>query len=384
MIDGVSDRMSEFAIRKSFNHSKFSHPKIKIMTETLDIKITKADQTRLTVTDFSQLPFGKVFTDHMFTADYEDGEWKNLQIIPYGPISMSPAISALHYGQAIFEGLKAYRQPDGKISVFRADKNFQRFNKSAARMSMATIPEEIFMQGLAALINVDEKWVPNQEDYALYIRPVMFATDPYLGVRASDTYKFALLTTPTGPYYSSALKVKIETEFTRADEGGVGFAKTAGNYARSLYPFEQAKKEGFDQLIWTDSVTHEYIEEAGTANLIFVINGKLVTPSIRSTVLDGVTRDTIIKLAKDAGIEVEERRVSVAEVIEGIKNGTLTEAFAAGTAATVTHVGVIGYKGETYQLSDPSTRHISNGIAKKLNDIRYGLAPDEFGWNWVL
>ena len=354
------------------------------MNETLDITVTKAKESKLTVTDFSQLPFGKVFSDHMFLAEYDNGEWGNLQVLPFGPIPMSPAISALHYGQAIFEGMKAYRQESGKINVFRGDKNLARFNKSAARMSMPAIPSEIFMQGIAALIEIDEKWVPAQDGYSLYIRPVMFATDPYLGVRPSDKYTFALLTTPTGPYYSKALKVKIETEFTRADEGGVGFAKTAGNYARSLYPFEQAKKEGFDQLIWTDSVTHEYIEEAGTANLIFVINGKLVTPSIRSTVLDGVTRDTIIKLAKDAGIEVEERRVSVAEVIEGITNGTLTEAFAAGTAATVTHVGVIGYKEETYQLSDPSTRHISNGIAKKLNDIRYGLAPDEFGWNWVL
>jgi branched-chain amino acid aminotransferase len=354
------------------------------MTETLDIKITKADKTRLAVTDFSELPFGKVFTDHMFTADFEDGEWKNLQILPYGPIPMSPAISALHYGQAIFEGLKAYRHPDGRISVFRADKNFERFNKSAARMSMPTIPEEIFMQGLAALINLDESWVPSQDDYALYIRPVMFAMDPYLGVKASDTYKFALLTTPTGPYYSKALKVKIETEYTRADEGGVGFAKTAGNYARSLYPFEQAKKEGFDQLIWTDAVNHEFIEEAGTANLIFVINGKLVTPSVRSTVLDGVTRDTIIKLAESAGIEVEERRVSVKEVIDGITNGSLTEAFAAGTAATVTQIGEIGYEGNIYKLTDSSTRTISNGIAKTLNDIRCGLAPDEFGWNWIL
>ncbi|WP_443936943.1 branched-chain amino acid aminotransferase [Pedobacter sp. MW01-1-1] len=354
------------------------------MTETLEIKITKANASRLTVTDFSELPFGKVFTDHMFTADFEDGEWKNLQILPYGPILTSPAISALHYGQAIFEGLKAYRQPDGKISVFRANKNFERFNKSAARMSMATIPEEIFMQGLAALINIDEKWVPSQDDYALYIRPVMYATDPYLGVKASDSYKFVLLTTPTGPYYSKALKVKIETEYTRADEGGVGFAKTAGNYARSLFPFEEARKEGFDQLIWTDAVSHEFIEEAGTANLIFVINGKLVTPSVRNTVLDGVTRDTIIQLAKSEGVEVEERRVSIKEVIEGIENGTLTEAFAAGTAATVTHIGEIGYQGKLYTLTDPSTRNISNGIAKKLNDIRYGLAEDTFGWNSIV
>lgn len=354
------------------------------MNDTLDITITKAENSRLTVTDFSQLPFGKVFSDHMFIAEYDNGQWSNLQVLPYGPIPMSPAISALHYGQAIFEGMKAYRQANGKISVFRPEKNFERFNKSAARMSMPAIPKEIFMQGIATLIDIDEKWVPGQEDYSLYIRPVMFATDPYLGVKPSDKYIFALLTTPTGPYYSKALKVKIETEYTRADDGGVGYAKTAGNYARSLYPFAEAQKEGFDQLIWTDAATHEYIEEAGTANLIFVINGKLVTPSVRSTVLDGVTRDTIIQLAKKAGIEVEERRISVQEIIEGIENGTLTDAFAAGTAATVTPIGVIGYQGKTYTLTDPATRTISAGIAKTLNDIRYGLAPDEFGWNWVL
>lgn len=354
------------------------------MNETLDITITKAETSRLTVTDFSQLPFGKVFSDHMFIAEYEDGVWTNLRVMPYGPIPMSPAISALHYGQAIFEGMKAYRQHDGKISVFRAEKNFERFNKSAARMSMPAIPNDIFMQGIAALIEIDEQWVPAQDGYSLYIRPVMFATDPYLGVKPSDKYTFALLTTPTGPYYSKALKVKIETEYTRADDGGVGYAKTAGNYARSLYPFAEAQKEGFDQLIWTDAASHEYIEEAGTANLIFVIDGKLVTPSVRSTVLDGVTRDTIIQLAKKAGIEVEERRVTVKEVIEGIENGSLTDAFAAGTAATVTPIGEIGYQGKTYVLTDPATRTVSAGIAKTLNDIRYGLAPDEFGWNWIV
>ncbi|WP_285010405.1 branched-chain amino acid aminotransferase [Pedobacter faecalis] len=354
------------------------------MNETLDITITQADQSRLTGTDFSQLPFGKVFSDHMFIAEYKDGEWSNLQVLPYGPIPMSPAISALHYGQAIFEGLKAYRQANGKINVFRADKNHERFNKSAHRMAMPAIPREIFMQGIAALLDIDEKWIPSQDGYSLYIRPVMYATDPYLGVRASDTYTFALLTTPTGPYYSQPLKVKIETEYTRADDGGVGFAKTAGNYARSLYPFAEAQKEGYDQLIWTDAATHEYIEEAGTANLIFVINGKLVTPSVRSTVLDGVTRDTILTLAKKAGIEVEERRVSVKEIIEGINEGSVTDAFAAGTAATVTPIGEIGYQGSLYKLSDPASRTISSGIAKTLNDIRYGLSEDEFGWNWTI
>jgi len=354
------------------------------MNETLDITVTKAQESRLTVTDFSQLPFGKVFSDHMFIAEYDNGEWGNLQVLPFGPIPMSPAISALHYGQAIFEGMKAYRQESGKISVFRGEKNLERFNKSAARMSMPAIPSEVFMQGIASLIEIDEKWVPAQDGYSLYIRPVMFATDPYLGVRPSDKYTFVLMTTPTGPYYSKALKVKIETEFTRADEGGVGFAKTAGNYGRSLYPFAEAQKEGYDQLIWTDAVSHEYIEEAGTANLIFVIGGKLVTPSIRSTVLDGITRDTIITLAKQAGIEVEERRVSVKEILEGIENGSVTDAFAAGTAATVTPIGEIGYNGKIYTLTDPSTRTVSSGIAKTLNDIRYGLIPDEFGWNLVL
>ncbi|MCD0487003.1 branched-chain amino acid aminotransferase [Pedobacter sp. MC2016-14] len=354
------------------------------MNEILDISITKITETRLTETDFAQLPFGKVFSDHMFIAEYNDGAWGNLQVLPYGPIPMSPAISALHYGQAIFEGMKAYRQPDGKISVFRANKNLERFNKSAARMSMPAIPEDIFMQGIAALIEIDEKWVPAQDGYSLYIRPVMFATDPYLGVRPSDQYTFALLTTPTGPYYTKALKVKIETEFTRADEGGVGYAKTAGNYGRSLHPFAEAQKEGFDQLIWTDAVTHEFIEEAGTANLLFVMDGKLITPSVRSTVLDGVTRDTILQLAKKAGIAVEERRVSVKEVIEGIENGSLTEAFAAGTAATVTPIGEIGYNGKSYVLPVSTPDNISNSIAKTLNDIRYGLAPDEFGWNTIL
>jgi branched-chain amino acid aminotransferase len=354
------------------------------MNETLDIIITKTETSKLEGTDLTTLPFGKVFSDHMFLAYYENGEWTNLQVLPFGPIAMSPAISALHYGQAIFEGMKAYRQADGKISVFRADKNFERFNKSADRMAMPAIPEEIFMQGIAALIDIDEKWVPTQDGYSLYIRPVMFATDPYLGVRASDQYIFALLTTPTGPYYTKALKVKIETEYTRADEGGVGYAKTAGNYGRSLYPFAEALKEGFDQLIWTDAVSHEYIEEAGTANLIFVIDGKLVTPSIRSTVLDGVTRDTIIQLAKQAGIEVEERRVSVKEILEGIENGTVTEAFAAGTAATVTPIGEISYQGVSYHLPESTSDNVSNGIAKTLNDIRYGHVSDDMGWNWIV
>ncbi|MDQ7949237.1 MAG: branched-chain amino acid aminotransferase [Pedobacter sp.] len=354
------------------------------MIDTLQIKITENTNPRLATTEFTDIPFGKIFTDHMFTADFEDGEWKNFQILPYGPIQMSPAISALHYGQAIFEGLKAYRLPNGDISVFRADKNFERFNISATRIAMPTVPEEVFMQGMATLINIDRGWVPSQENYSLYLRPVMFATDTSLGVRASASYKFVILATPTGPYYTNALKVKIETKYTRANEGGVGFAKTAGNYARSLYPFAEAQKEGYDQLIWTDSATHQYVEESGAANVMFVLNGKLITAAVSETILNGVTRDTLITLAKDSGIAVEERKVTVAEIIKGAQDGSLTEAFAVGTAATVTQIGEIGFGDQLYQLSDPNSRKISIGLAKELNAIRNGLAEDRFGWNWII
>jgi branched-chain amino acid aminotransferase len=352
--------------------------------DTLTIKTTQAGQSRLAETDIADMPFGKVFTDHMFVADYEDGEWKNFEILPYGPIPMSPAISALHYGQAIFEGLKAYKQADGTVSVFRADKNFARFNKSATRLAMANIPEEIFMQGLAALINVDKAWVPDEENYSLYLRPVMFATDPFLGVRPSASYKFVILANPSAPYYSKPLKVKIETRYTRSADGGVGAAKAAGNYAGGMLPTAEAHAEGFDQLIWTDAKDHKYVEESGAANLMFVINGKIVTPEVRETILDGVTRDTVLELARSMGIEVEERRVLIQEVLDNIENGTLTEAFAVGTAATVTQISEMNYEGKAYLLTDPATRTVSISIAKKLNDIRYGVTADEFGWNWIV
>jgi branched-chain amino acid aminotransferase len=352
--------------------------------ETLTIKTTKTAHSRLAETDKTDLPFGKYFTDHMFVADYIDGEWTNFEIVPYGPIPMSPAISALHYGQTIFEGMKAYKQADGSVSVFRADKNLARLNKSAERMSMATLPEEIFMQGLAALIDIDRAWVPDIENYSLYIRPTMFATDPFLGVRPSNTYKFMILMSPSAPYYSKPLKVKIETKYTRSVDGGVGAAKTGGNYSMAMLPTTKALEEGFDQLIWTDAKEHRYVEESGAANLMFVVDGKILTPEVRETILDGITRDTIIQLAKSLGYEVEERRVEIKEVLEYAESGRLTEAFAVGTAATVTQIYEMNYEGKAYPLTDPATRTISTGIAKKLNEIRYGVAADEFGWNWIV
>lgn len=354
------------------------------MTETLDIQITQTNRSRLAETDFENLPFGKTFTDHMFVADYEGGEWKNLRIQPYGEIGLSPAISALHYGQAFFEGLKAYKHADGKVSVFRPDKNATRFNESAKRLCMPQLPEELFLQSIAALVNLDRNWIPEKENHSLYIRPFMFATDPFLGVNPSATYKYIVLTGPVGPYFSKILRVKIETHYSRASEGGFGYAKAAGNYGGAMLPGKLAVEEGFDQLIWTDARDHQYIEEMGAANIMFVIDGKLITPSTRDTILKGVTRDSVIMLAREWGMPVEERRVAVDEVINAIKEGKLTDAFGAGTAATIAPVGEIAHQGELYTLPDPARRIFSNKMFKTLADIRYGNIADEFGWNYIV
>lgn len=354
------------------------------MIDTLDIQITETKNSRLAETDFHNLPFGKTFADHMFIADYEDNEWKDYRIIPYGEIGMNPAISALHYGQAFFEGLKAYKHPDGKVGIFRPEKNAARFNESAKRMCMPQLPEEIFLQSIATLVNLDKNWIPEKENHALYIRPFMFATDPFLGVTPSATYKYVVLTGPVGPYFSKILRVKIETVYSRAADGGFGFAKAAGNYGGSMLPARLAVEEGFDQLIWTDSRDHQYIEELGAANIMFMIDGKLITPSTRDTILKGVTRDTVILLARKWGIPVEECRVSVTEVIESIKTGKLTDAFGAGTAATIAPIGEIAHEDQLYTLPDPAKRAFSNKVLKTLDDIRYGRVADEFGWNYIV
>lgn len=351
------------------------------VTDTLNISLSRSSSSRLAETDFENLPFGKNFSDHMLVADYEGGEWKNFQIMPYGEIGMSPAISALHYGQAFFEGLKAYKHADGRVALFRPDKNGERFNKSAERLCMPELPVELFVQSIAALVDIDRDWVPGKENHTLYIRPFMFATDPYLGVTPSSTYKYIVLTGPVGPYFSKNLKVKIETEYSRASDGGFGFAKAAGNYGGAMLPAKKAMEQGFDQLIWTDARDHAYIEELGAANVMFMIDGTVVTPSTRDTILKGVTRDTVLQLVRKWGIPVEERRVSVAEVIEGIKQGRVSDAFGVGTAATIAPIAEIGLGDELYTLPEASERVFSNRVFDTLNKIRYGLAEDEFGWN---
>ncbi|MGB3851252.1 MAG: branched-chain amino acid aminotransferase [Tunicatimonas sp.] len=350
------------------------------MVQTLDITTTTASTSKIDQVDFNNIEFGKVYSDHIFVADYADGQWTSLRVVPFAPMTFSPALAALHYGQSIFEGIKAYKSAAGEAILFRADKNAARFNKSAQRMCMPTIPEDVFINGIAELLKLDRDWIPDRPGTALYIRPFMFAADEYIGVRPSEKYTFCIFTGPVGGYYSQPVRVKIEKDFVRAAEGGVGFAKTAGNYAASLYPAQLAKQDGYDQLIWTDSKTHQYIEEAGTMNIMLIIDGTLVTPPTGTTILDGVTRDSILHLARDWGMPVEERRVSVEEIIKAIEAGTLSEAFGAGTAATVAHIAAISHNGTDYELPPVAQREFSNKALNALDDIKYGRKEGPSGW----
>jgi len=350
-------------------------------TDLLNIELRKAERSRLAEVDFNNLPFGKHFADHMFVADFVDGQWQNLQVVPFDNFTLNPALSALHYGQSIFEGMKAYKSEAGEVLLFRPLENFKRMNESAKRMCMATLTEEVFMGGLEALLRVDADWVPNTEGSSLYIRPYMFATDTYLGVAPSKTYRFCIFTCPVGSYYTNPPKLKIETEFIRSAPGGVGYTKCAGNYAGSMYPTLLAQQAGYDQLMWTDATEHKYIEESGTMNIMFFMDGKLVTPAVSDSILKGVTRDSIVQVARNWGIEVEERKVSVAEMIEGIEDGRLVEAFGAGTAVVVSPYAVIGYNGKDYMLNELTEEEsFAKRVYNYLNDLRTGRTEDSFGW----
>ncbi|TNE53359.1 MAG: branched-chain amino acid aminotransferase [Bacteroidetes bacterium] len=352
-----------------------------MLQDTINIKINQIEESRINQVDWDNLPFGKVFSDHMLVMDYDNGAWKTPEIMPFGTVPFHPATSAIHYGQSIFEGLKAFRGADGEIRVFRADMNAKRFNESAKRMCMPEIPVENFVECIRKLIELDRNWVPDREGYSLYIRPFMYATDEFVGIRPSDKYKFLIFTCPVGAYYAEPVKVKIEEYYTRAAEGGVGRAKAAGNYASSLYPAKLAQEKGFHQLLWTDGKTHEYIEESGTMNVMFLIDGKLITPGEENdTILRGITKRSVIEVAKKWGYEVEERRVRVDEVLQAIRDGRLTECFGAGTAATIAHIEKIGYRDEIFDLPALETREFSNRMSRYLTDIKIGAETDSFGW----
>jgi branched-chain amino acid aminotransferase len=354
------------------------------MTDTLTIPVTRVEKSRIQEVDFNNIPFGRIFSDHMFLAEYSEGSWKNPRIVPYGNLAVSPAISALHYGQSIFEGLKAFRTVDNKVTIFRPVDNLRRMQRSADRMCMPPITEELFIEGLRQLIELDAAWVPSQQQSSLYIRPFQFATDSYVGIRPSDTYQFVIFSCPVSAYYAEPVRVKVETHYSRSMEGGTGFAKTAGNYAAALYPAKLAQAKGYHQLVWTDSKTHEYIEESGTMNVMFIVGDTLLTAPANECILNGVTRDSVLTLARDWGMKVQERPVRVQEILEALEAGTLVEAFGTGTAATIAHIAVINLYEKDYTLPPMEKRAFSNKVLAFLEDLKRGKVQDSYQWNMVV
>jgi branched-chain amino acid aminotransferase len=358
----------------------FAAQKYWIMVEAYSIPVTKVEHSRLPGITLKNIPFGRTFTDHMLEADYENGEWKNVEIKPYQPLVISPSLAALHYGQAIFEGIKAYKNDAGEAFIFRPYDNYKRFNLSAARMEMPAVPEDIFIEGMRKLIALDKNWIPAGEDHSLYIRPFMFSSDEMIGVRPSETYKFLIILSPTGPYYSAPMRIYVEDKYTRAAPGGVGQAKAAGNYGSSMYVTAEAKKKGYDQVLWTDVYEHKYVQEVGTMNVFFVIGDKAVTPDLSSgTILAGVTRDSVMAILEEMGLQVEEKPVSVDMLIDAYKAGTLREVFGTGTAATVSLIRELKYK-DFVMTFDTAKWTVTPEIKDRLDAIREGRAADKFGW----
>ena len=354
------------------------------MIAALDIQVTKTAKSKINEIDFNNLPFGKYFTDHMLEVDYVDGEWKKPVIKPFQPLLLSPALSAIHYGQSIFEGIKAYKDRDGHPFIFRPHDNYRRFNLSAERMMMATVPEELFIEGMRRLVDLDRDWIPMKSDYSLYIRPFMFATDDTIGVHASEKYKFMILLSPTGPYYSAPMRIYVEDKFTRAARGGVGFAKAAGNYAGSMMATAVAKKRGFDQVLWMDAVEHKYVQEIGTMNVFFVIGNKVITPDLESgTILEGVTRDSAMEVLRQEGYEVEEGPVHIDDLVRAYEAGELKEVFGTGTAATISMIKELHYEGYTMKF-DTDTWKAAPAVRRILMDIREGRRADTHGWMFTV
>jgi branched-chain amino acid aminotransferase len=350
------------------------------MVEAHKIAIQRVKQTRINEVDFANIPFGKIYTDHMFMADYRDGEWGNFRILPYGYMPISPATPALHYGQSIFEGMKAIKNEAGEALVFRPHDNWKRMNISGHRLCMPEIPEELFMDSLRTLIDLDRHWIPSADGSSLYIRPFMFSADEYIGIRASEQFTFMIILCPVGAYYSTPVKVRIETHYTRAVEGGTGYAKAGGNYGAAIYPAKLAQDKGYHQLVWTDGKTHEYIEESGTMNVMFVIDDTLVTPALSDSILAGITRDSVLTLARQWGMKVEERKISVRELVDALENNRVKEAFGAGTAATIAHIELVGYQDKDYYLPPIADRKFANRVFDELEGIKRGKKPDTFGW----
>ena len=345
------------------------------------IDIQKSPSSKIDKTNFDNLVFGQVFTDHMMECDYIDGKWQTPVIKPYGPITMEPSARVFHYGQAVFEGMKAYKDKDEKIWLFRPDENFNRINRSSKRLAIPEFPKEFFFNGLEELLKLDNQWIKKGFGNSLYIRPFVIATEAGVSASASSQYKFMIICSPAQAYYSGEVRVKFSEKFSRAADGGVGFAKAAGNYGAQFYPTNLAKEEGFQQIIWTDANSHEYLEEAGTMNIFFRIGDKLITAPTNDRILDGVTRKSVLSLAEEYNIETEVRRVSVKEIVDAAEEGELKEMFGSGTATVINPISGFGYKDKKYELPKMEDSY-ARFFKDKLMKIQYNEAEDKFGWRY--
>ncbi|MCF7561503.1 branched-chain amino acid aminotransferase [Sabulilitoribacter multivorans] len=346
-----------------------------------DIEVLKAKTTKINEVDFDNLKFGSVFSDHMLECNFKNGKWQAPKVVPYGPITLDPSAKIFHYGQSIFEGMKAYKDAEENVWLFRPLDNFKRLNISAKRLAIPELPESYFMDGLKALLEVDKDWIPKKDGSSLYIRPFVFASGNGFHASPATEYKFIIATAPSGSYFSGEVKVLIEEKYSRSANGGVGYAKAGGNYAGQFYPTQLAIEKGYQQVIWTDDNTHEYIEEAGAMNIFVRINDTLITGPTSDRILDGITRKSIIELAKSEGIAVDVRKITVTEVVEAAKNGTLKEMFGAGTAAVISPISGFGYKDQDYTLPKLDDTFASY-LKKRITDIQTNKAEDPFGWRF--
>ncbi|PRX54046.1 branched-chain amino acid aminotransferase [Flagellimonas meridianipacifica] len=346
-----------------------------------NISVEKAATSKIHNVDFDNLSFGNTFTDHMLVCDYENGAWNSPKIVPYGPIALEPSSKIFHYGQSIFEGMKAYKDEADGVWLFRPLENWKRLNKSAKRLAIPELPESHFMDGLTSLLRLEKDWIPKNPGSSLYVRPFMFASGTGFHASPADKYKFIIALAPSGAYFSGKVKVKIEETYSRAANGGVGYAKAGGNYAGQFYPTQLAVEEGYHQVIWTDDNNHEFIEEAGAMNVFVRINDTLITAPTNDRILDGITRKSILDIAQAEGIPAEVRKISVKEVVEAAKNGSLQEMFGAGTAAVVSPIAAFGYKGVDYELPEIQNSYASQ-LKKRITDIQYNRAEDSFGWRF--
>lgn len=347
---------------------------------SFEIDVTRVSRSRIAEVDFNNLQFGKFYSDHMFIAEYIDGHWQKCRIVPFGDLQLSPASSFMHYGQSIFEGMKAYKDENGNPLLFRTEQNHKRWNISANRMGMPEIPYELFSSSLNELVSLDRDWIPTQDGCSLYLRPFMFAADEFVGIRPTEHFMYIVITSPAARYYSHPVKVLAADKYVRAFPGGVGYAKASGNYGASMLPLIEAHKAGYDQVLWMDGFEFRYAEEIGSMNVFFIVDNTVLTPALNGTILDGVTRDSCIQILRSYGLTVNETKVDLEELLKASRAGKLQDAFGTGTAASVAPISHIGYKGHVMELPSIESREISNRLKKDLEGIKTGRIKDTYGW----